>query len=419
MKVVLIGGGSPSTPTLIACLASYRALPPLEVVLLSTSETSLRPVAFAAEKLVGRRPIRVLSVPLTNQHWAESLAGADVILLQVRIGGYEARKNDETFPLEFDICGDQDLGPGGLANAWRSWPQVEPFFVESAARAPKATFLVLSSPVGILVRLGSLAAPRMNIAGICELPWLTMLLICSTVNVPCCRVDFGYIGLHHLGWFYHLESGMRDLIEEYANAVQGSPDFPSAPLVQQFSAIPTRYAQLHFDRALVIAKQKQDQGARSRYLAEYRKSALEIFTRGNADGIKAVLERRPAPWYSQAIAPLIAALNGVRVTQPFFLSRPNGGVLDEFEQDDVLELPYHVRNGKLRPLYLPRPIPKRVLTFIRQFVEAERLAADGVWRRDPITLRRALAAHPWTKDKGEAQTVLLQRIMAASPEVPS
>src|SRR5271157_5055584 len=162
MKIVLIGGSSPSTPTLIGYLARRRELPPLEVVLLSTSETSLRPVVGAAEALIGDRPIRILSVPLADCYWPEALCDADVIVLQARIGGYEARKNDETFPLAFDICGDQDLGPGGLANAWRSWPHLERFFLEAAARAPKAILLVLSSPVGLIVRLGLLSTPHMK-----------------------------------------------------------------------------------------------------------------------------------------------------------------------------------------------------------------------------------------------------------------
>ena len=72
MKIVLIGGSSPSTPTLIDWLAAYRPLPPLEIILLSRSETSLEPVARAARLLVGDRPISISVIPTTDYRWAES-----------------------------------------------------------------------------------------------------------------------------------------------------------------------------------------------------------------------------------------------------------------------------------------------------------------------------------------------------------
>jgi len=414
MKIALIGGGSPSTPALIAYLAECRKLPETEIVLLSRSETSLGAVARAARALTVDHPMAIAPISLADSCWPEALVGADIVLLQTRIGGYAAREYDETFPLAFDICGDQDLGPGGLANAWRSWPHLKRFFLEAAKWSPNTTFIVLSSPVGLLVRLGLLSAPNLRIVGICELPWATLLNICSTVDAPCRRVQFSYVGLHHFGWFFRLRCGNRNIIREFAAAIQESSEFPSAALVRRFSAIPTPYARLHFENKKVVAEQKRNPGSRSRYLAEYRREALDVFNRGRADEIKAVLKRRPTPWYSKAVGPLMAALAGARVTQPFFLSCPNGGAVQQLAHQDVLELAYCAREGAIDPFPVSAPIPNRVFAAMRQFLEAESLAAEAVARQDPLMLSAAIAAHPWTSRRPGAVAAITEMVMAAA-----
>jgi len=402
MKVVLIGGSSPSTPALIEYLAGIKGLPPIEIVLLGSSHTRLALVNRACRALIGDGPITVTSIPLAAGHWPETLVGADVIALQARVGGYEARAWDETFPLRYGICGDQELGPGGLANAWRSWEHVKHFFQEAAARAPGALFIVLSSPVGLLVRLGLLAAPQLRIAGICELPLTTLLEVTSVAGALHDGLSFGYIGVNHLGWFYQLKSGVRDLISEYESCTWELPGFPSVQLVHEYSAIPTKYARLHFERNKVLAEQIRTPGLRSSYLAAYRDRVLSVFERGILDEIKAVLRERPTPWYCHAVGPLIAALAGSNVSQPLFLSRSISSI-EEFTRNEVLELAYYVREREIHPMSLPRPIPDVVLGCLGQFTDAERSASDAIWRRDPEALRQTLAAHPWTRSLDDGQ----------------
>ena len=53
-----------------------------------------------------------------------AVADADVVLLQLRIGGQAARGLDETFPLECGCVGQETTGAGGLAKALRTVPVV-------------------------------------------------------------------------------------------------------------------------------------------------------------------------------------------------------------------------------------------------------------------------------------------------------
>jgi 6-phospho-beta-glucosidase len=415
MKVILIGGSSPSTPTLIEYLAAQKNLPPIEIVLLGRSKTRVALVSNAARTLAGNAPITIRTATTDDPNWSETLWGADAIVLQVRVGGYEAREWDETFPLRYGICGDQDLGPGGFSNAWRSWPQLKPFFIEASLQCPRARFFVLSSPVGILVRLGVLAAPQLSLMGVCELPRTTLHEICSALEIPNGDlVSFGYIGLHHMGWFYRLNLRTRDLITEYETTRKNLNSFPSAHSIRKYSAIPTRYLRLHFHRKDVIEEQRREPGARSRRLAQYREKAFTTFATGCADAIKAVLKERSAPWYSQAIGPLLLATAGNNITRSAFLSRRNDGAVKEFPENDIFELPYVVTQTSVENLMHSQPVPDKLINWIRPFVVAERMAAEATWCSDPEAMELALATHPWTSELDDStRSALANEVMSS------
>jgi 6-phospho-beta-glucosidase len=417
MKVVLIGGSSPSTPALIEYLAANKSLPDIEIVLLGRSKIRLALVSKAARTLAGNAPITITTATTQDPHWRDTFSGADVIILQARVGGYEARLWDETFPLRYGVCGDQDLGPGGLSNAWRSWPLLRQFFIEAARRSPHARFFVLSSPVGILVRLGLLAVPQLRVMGVCELPRTTLHEICSDLKIPDSEViSFGYIGLHHMGWFYGLNSATRDLIHEYETIRRDFNTFPSAHLIRKYSAIPTRYVRFHFHKDDVIAEQNRAPGARSLQLAHYREKAFATFADGSGNAIKAILRERPAPWYSDALGPLILAEAGCTIAQPVFLSCAAVSPVSEFPDSEVLELAHSAADTHIDSLIVHRPIPDEVVNWIRPYLSAERIATEATWRLDPETLRLALATHPWTSIlENSARVSLANDIMSQQP----
>src|SRR5439155_23429623 len=53
-----------------------------------------------------------------------ALAGADFVLIQIRVGGQDARLSDETVPLACGCIGQETTGAGGLGKALRTVPVV-------------------------------------------------------------------------------------------------------------------------------------------------------------------------------------------------------------------------------------------------------------------------------------------------------
>src|ERR1700733_10159810 len=123
MKLTIVGGGSTYTPELIDGFARPRdPLPIEEVWLVDPDEHRLALVAG-----ISRRMLAHAGHPATVHATTDLVAGvsdADAVLIQLRVGGQDARRGDETWPHEVGCIGQETTGPGGFAKALRTVPVV-------------------------------------------------------------------------------------------------------------------------------------------------------------------------------------------------------------------------------------------------------------------------------------------------------
>jgi 6-phospho-beta-glucosidase len=101
LKVVVVGGGSTYTPELVTGLAARQdSLPVGELVLLDPDRDRLGVVAAFAARImqVAGWPGRLTATADRDS----ALDGADAVLVQLRVGGQQARLHDETVPM---ACG--------------------------------------------------------------------------------------------------------------------------------------------------------------------------------------------------------------------------------------------------------------------------------------------------------------------------
>jgi 6-phospho-beta-glucosidase len=364
--VALLGGSAHSTPHLAAC----GGLPPAtQLRLVGRSSRRLAAVARAIRQLAPDVPCASFAfddLPL-------ALAGADVVVIQIRVGGYRARAWDERFPHRYDSYGDEGLGAGGLAAAWRTWPVLAPILAAVARTAPAVPVLLLTSPVGILTRAARAAFPKLDVRGICELPWTTLVDRCRETGADPHAVAFSYVGVNHWGWFTALRAGERDLID--------------APL-------PLSYVELLLRPHLVRVRQRAAP-ARGDELARLAERAFTAYECDGSAPIRAALARRPAPWYEHAVVPFLHGVAGADVATPVFLTTTNAGSLRWLADDDVVEFPHRASAGRWEPLPASddaAPLP--AATIIRELVAFERAATHAVVARDRDHLGTALGAHP-------------------------
>jgi 6-phospho-beta-glucosidase len=395
VKITIIGGSAFSIPGLLRFLDQQESRGRMEVVLASRSRRKLDAVTRASE-LVASKGIAIRAQEIRNDTWEQILDGTACILIQIRVGGYEGRLFDETFPHKYGLCGDEGLGISGLSAGWRTWPAVSEILDAIGRFSPSAFVIMLTSPLSLLVR-GALSHAKLNVVGICELPWTTLQKVSRLVGRKTRDVQADYFGVNHLGWFFNIRSGADDLIEELASSTAES-SFPSGSFLRSYRCLPTQYLRLHYEPGLVLSEQMSQKPPRAETLRNLQDQAYRAYQSGDVHAITSTLEQRAAPWYSQAVGPLLLAMAGERAEIPFFLSSPHLAYTSLLGPDEVVETAHHCVGGRLLRSPLAARTPKHVVENLLPFVRFERTATEAITRRSFPLLVEALSLHPWLRD---------------------
>src|SRR5215211_6997700 len=106
MKITVIGGASSYTPELFFNLIELSGQLDVEqVTLMDLNPEKLEFVAQVCNRLLEGSGMKIKVIPTQDRR--QAIAGADFILLQVRVGGLSARVRDERLPREFGMVGNE------------------------------------------------------------------------------------------------------------------------------------------------------------------------------------------------------------------------------------------------------------------------------------------------------------------------
>lgn len=401
MKIVVIGGSSFSTPHLLTFLHSNNGQKQMHVLLAGRSRQRLEAVERASRMLCAGNP-HIRTEVIENRCWQQILEGADCVIIQIRVGGFSGRLFDETFPNKFGLCGDEGLGVGGLSAGWRTWPILMAILEAIESFCPQALSILLTSPLSLLVR-ASLQHVSVNLAGICELPWTTLRQFSCSLRLEASEVECDYIGSNHFGWFCNVRSCGRQLWDELATT---ECSFPTSDILRRHHCFPTRYLRLHYDAERVLAEQIAEKPRRADVLKNFQDRAYEAYESGELSAIESVLRNRSTPWYSEAVGPLLLALDGGRADIPFFLSVPSRGYVSFLNHDDVIECRHRFTDGKLVRSPFSGECPRHVIDNLTRMVEFERAATDAIVTRSTHLLENVIAIHPWVRDHSQLRQIV-------------
>src|SRR5690348_2233168 len=204
MRLTVVGGGSTYTPELVDGVARLRdVLPVDELVLLDPDRHRLDVVGGVSARMLARagHPARLV----TTSDVDAAVADADVVLLQLRVGGQAARDRDETWPLEYGCVGQETTGAGGLAKALRTVPVVLDVAERVRQLAPKAWLVDFTNPVGIVTR--ALLDAGHRAVGLCNVAIGVQRGVADLLGVRPADVALDHVGLNHLTWVRQVTVG--------------------------------------------------------------------------------------------------------------------------------------------------------------------------------------------------------------------
>ncbi|WP_433461395.1 6-phospho-beta-glucosidase [Spirillospora sp. CA-128828] len=391
MKLTVIGGGSTYTPELVDGLArAHAVLPVSELVLADPDAGRLELVGGLAARMLARagHPARVG----TTGDLDEAVAGAAVVLLQLRVGGQAARHLDETLPLACGCVGQETTGAGGLAKALRTVPVVLDIAARVAARAPDAWIVDFTNPVGIVTR--ALLDAGHRAVGLCNVAIGFQRRAAALLGVPPGRVSLGHSGLNHLTWVRSVlldgTDVLPDLLDRHPDdlaAVSGLP----ASFLRGLGAVPSYYLRYFYAHDRVVEEQR---GAPSRAeeVAALERDLLDLYADPALDTKPARLGERGGAFYSEAAVQLAASLLAGRGDVQVVNVR-NGGTLPFLDDRAVIEVPARITASGAIPLPVP-PVEPLFAGLIAHVSAYEELALDAALRGGVDRVTAALLAHP-------------------------
>jgi 6-phospho-beta-glucosidase len=398
--MAVIGGGSSYTPEIIEGVAAAD-LPCRELRLFDINAERLDVMAALARRMLARvgSPIRLVST--TDR--AAALAGADFVIAQIRVGGMAARHLDESIPLEFDVIGQETVGPGGMFKALRTIPAMLDLAHEIERLAPQAWLLNMTNPSGIVTE-ALLRHSKVRTLGLCSSPALYLEEIRRRLGR---RAIPTWAGMNHMAFVTWLEWQGGDLLDEFI-ASEEPGDWRD--LQRALHALPLRYLRYYYFQRECVAEAKAKGKTRAQEIMEVERDVFEQARDPLLDAKPEALARRGGAGYAAvALAVIEAVLNDTGEDQ--IVSARNSGALTALPDDCVIE----ARSALGAQGAWPHPIgeiPPAIRGLLQAMKAYELLTVEAAVTGSRQAAVQAMLANPLVPGYSEA-VGLVDRLLAA------
>ena len=429
--LTILGGGGFRVPLVYEAVAAARDRVAVdEVVLLDDDPGRLRVMADVLAQAGAGAAGPVPRVRATTD-LDDAVTGADVIFSAIRVGGTAGRTRDERVALGEGLLGQETVGPGGLAYALRTVPEVDRIAARISELAPDAWTISFTNPASIVTEamrtwLGG------RVVGICDTPISLVRRTLRALGLGAQAFDRGeadidYAGLNHLGWLRGVRAGGEDLLpgllaDDAALAGLEEARLMGADWLRALGALPNEYLYYYDFTREAVAGISAQESTRGEFLLAQQRAFYEAAASRPDRALelwRATLAEREATYmatereaqqageraeedlgggYHEVAVDLMAALLGGeehRMILDVANTGPDGAPLVAgLPGDAVVEVPVRVDSDGPHPLPLRRPLEPAMLARVQAVKACERLAIDAARTRSRETAWLALAMHP-------------------------
>lgn len=439
MKLLIVGGGGFRLPQILSVLADPDVpLHLTEVCLYDLSTERLAVMRNVAHQL-GYRNLPVMT---TTTDMVDAVRGADFIFSAMRIGGTAGRVIDEREALDRGILGQETVGPGGYAYAFRTIPEAMRLAETVRHHAPEAWVINFTNPAGIITQAMRTVHPR--VVGICDTPIGLVRRAAAVTGHAESDVNYDYIGLNHLGWLRSLTFEGEELLPGIIADDDRLDRLEEARTVgfdwvRAIGMIPNEYLYYYYFNRESVAKisdeqtrgefLQQQQGAFYDAAAANPHLAGELWNRTHNEREATYMaesrdegevrreEDMGGGYEHVALELMIALATGTPARMILGVSNSDAEslLIPQLREDAIIEVPCAVDSSGVHPMR-QAPLIGPELGLVTQVKACEELVIDAALTGDRTLAWRALASHPLVDSIAVAKE-LLAAYIAKNPDI--
>lgn len=410
LKIAIIGGGSAYAPGLInAFIQVADIFSGSELALMDIAAEELEIVQRLGAKMAAASGVDLkISATLRQQ---EAISGADYVLTTFRQGGFEARYQDESVPLRYDVIGQETIGPGGFAFAMRTLPVIKSILDDIQRYAPQAVLVNYTNPTQIVAEAVTHFS-QVPCISICDQSREDERKVLEALGMPDSVIELESVGLNHATWSTEFTIDGHDGVDVMASnldKVLASQDVSERVkrqfrLTSEYGHLPNSYMQYYYFREETLAEAKASPKTRAQVIMDSLPGYYQHFREQIAADIPRLTHVRGGSLFGDMAVDVIGGL----VKQDgsiFTLNVPNQDALPDFPPDRVVEVPARLEGKSTAPQRYSS-FPAEIRGLLYMLGEYQWLAADAIWNGDRRAVEHALAANPLVLSLSLAKKIL-------------
>ena len=385
IKVTFVGAGSIEfTRNVVTDLCTYPELRgQLELALYDISAERLAYAERLARQLAAQSGAGA-RVTATQDRRA-ALAGADYVINEVQVGGYDATRADFDIPARYGVrqtIGDT-LGIGGIFRGLRTIPVVTSLAGDMHRLCPDACLLNYTNPMAMLPWAVYAGTPFRNVFGLCHSVRDTHAFLAGLVGLDPAEVDFVTAGFNHQAFVLRFEHQGRSLYPRLREIIDASPELRRrvrVELFRRFGYFPTESSE-HSAEYVPWFMRHDDQVERFRifvgdYLARSEENLRELAELTRQLDAGTPLDLTPT---SELASEFIHSLE-TGTERELYVNVRNGGLITSLPEQCCVEVPCLLGAGGAVPQpvgALPPQLAALNRTFLNVVELTVRAALDG------------------------------------------
>jgi alpha-galactosidase len=377
IKLTFVGAGSIEfTRNVVTDLCSYPEFRGgLHLALYDISAERLAHAERLATRIAAQTGCE--AVVSATRDRREALTGADYVINEVQVGGYDATRADFDIPARYGVrqtIGDT-LGIGGIFRGLRTIPVVTALGRDMHDVCPDAYLLSYSNPMAMLPWAVYEGTPFTRVFGLCHSVRDTQAFLTELVGADPDRVRFVTAGFNHQAFVLRFEAGGQSLYPRLAEVIDGSPELQRRVRVEiyrRFGYFPTESSE-HSAEYVPWFMHHDDQIEQFRifvgdYLARSEENLRELDSLRHALASDAPLDLEPA----HELASLFIHSLETGTERELHVNIRNGGLITSLPDECCVEVPCVVGAGGAKPVGVGA-LPPQLAALNRTFLNVVEL----------------------------------------------